>query len=116
MSVIIVAAAIERSPLPPGGGGVMPLVDMGEVVVPCTDGGALWFSDDPEEVEAAKWRCGPCPLRAACLAGALERGEVCGVWGGELLVDGTVVPRKRRRGRPRREQYPSPVGQQRAVA
>ncbi|WP_407842096.1 WhiB family transcriptional regulator (plasmid) [Streptomyces sp. DSM 116496] len=30
----------------------------------------------------AKAICRACPLRAACLEGALERGEEYGVWGG----------------------------------
>ncbi len=38
---------------------------------------------------------------AECLAGALERREPWGVWGGELFVSGVVVARKRPRGRPR---------------
>ena len=41
--------------------------------------------------------------RLACLAGALERGEPWGVWGGELLISGAIVPRKRPRGRPRKD-------------
>jgi WhiB family redox-sensing transcriptional regulator len=41
-------------------------------------------------------------VRAHCLAGALRRREPWGVWGGELLVRGVVVPRKRPRGRPRK--------------
>jgi WhiB family transcriptional regulator, redox-sensing transcriptional regulator len=60
----------------------------------------LWFAESPADVETAKALCGPCPLRDACLAGALEREEPWGVWGGQLLVSGTVVPRKRPRGRP----------------
>ena len=35
------------------------------------------------------------------LAGALERAEPWGVWGGELVLRGTVVANKRGRGRPR---------------
>ena len=54
------------------------------------------------DVEAAKALCVPCPLREACLAGALERREPWGVWGGQLVVAGVVVPRKRPRGRPRK--------------
>jgi WhiB family redox-sensing transcriptional regulator len=38
----------------------------------------------------------------ACLAGALGRGEPCGIWGGELLMHGAIVPFKRPRGRPRK--------------
>jgi len=38
----------------------------------------------------------------AYVVGALERSEPWGVWGGELFVQGVVVPRKRPRGRPRK--------------
>lgn len=63
----------------------------------------LWFSDSPTELELAKSLCGGCPLRTECLAGAVEREEPWGVWGGEIFERGTVVPRKRPRGRPRKE-------------
>lgn len=62
----------------------------------------LWFAEQPSDVEAAKALCASCPLRSACLDGALERGEPWGVWGGQLLVDGGVVAAKRPRGRPRK--------------
>ncbi len=62
----------------------------------------LWFAESPQHVEDAKALCGPCPLREACLAGALERREPWGVWGGQLVVAGVVVARKRPRGRPRK--------------
>ncbi len=62
----------------------------------------LWFAERPEDVERAKALCVGCPLQAACLDTALRRGEPWGVWGGELLVDGHVVARKRPRGRPRK--------------
>ncbi|WP_432497048.1 WhiB family transcriptional regulator [Kineococcus auxinigenes] len=62
----------------------------------------LWFAESPADVELAKALCADCPLRAACLAGALERGEPWGVWGGQLVLAGVVVPRKRPRGRPRK--------------
>lgn len=64
----------------------------------------LWFADTPSQLEAAKASCGPCPLRASCLAGALERREPWGVWGGEILERGVVIGRKRPRGRPRKDQ------------
>jgi WhiB family redox-sensing transcriptional regulator len=38
-----------------------------------------------------------------CLAEALERAEPWGVWGGEILDRGSVVNRKRPRGRPRKD-------------
>jgi WhiB family transcriptional regulator, redox-sensing transcriptional regulator len=62
----------------------------------------LFFAESPVDVEAAKEVCAQCPIREACLAGALERKEPWGVWGGELLVQGIVVARKRPRGRPRK--------------
>ena len=70
----------------------------------CSDGNGtlshLFFSDDDFDIARAKAICSKCGLREACLAGALERGEVAGVWGGELVEDGAVVVLKRRRGRP----------------
>ena len=67
----------------------------------------LWFAERPSDVEDAKALCVPCPLREACLAGALARREPWGVWGGQLLVAGAVVPRKRPRGRPRKHPLPA---------
>lgn len=72
--------------------------------IPCrTNDAELWFADRPVDVEFAKSLCGACPAQAACLAGALERQEPWGVWGGELFEGGIVVPRKRPRGRPRKD-------------
>ena len=69
--------------------------------LPCrSDDADLWFAESPAELERAKALCGSCPVRAACLAGALEREEPWGVWGGEIFERGVVVPRKRPRGRP----------------
>ncbi len=62
----------------------------------------LFFAESPVDVELAKALCRTCPLRVECLAGALDRQEPWGVWGGELLVAGVVVARKRPRGRPRK--------------
>lgn len=62
----------------------------------------LWFADKPDQVEQAKRMCGGCPLRADCLAGALQRREPWGVWGGELFEAGRIIPRKIPRGRPRK--------------
>ncbi|SDQ72657.1 WhiB family transcriptional regulator [Quadrisphaera sp. DSM 44207] len=69
----------------------------------------LWFAELPQDVETAKALCAGCPLRAGCLQGALERGEPWGVWGGELVLAGVVVPRKRPRGRPRKHPLPAAV-------
>jgi WhiB family transcriptional regulator, redox-sensing transcriptional regulator len=71
--------------------------------LPCTEDPELFFAEAPADVEAAKALCKGCRARLGCLEGALERREPWGVWGGELLLRGTVVPRKRPRGRPRKE-------------
>lgn len=60
----------------------------------------LWFASTPRGVERAKELCQDCPVRAMCLDGALARREPWGVWGGQLFLDGVVIPRKRPRGRP----------------
>ena len=74
------------------------------VPLPChTVDPDLWFAESPADVEAAKALCQTCPRKLACLAGALERREPWGVWGGQLVLSGVVVPRKRPRGRPRKE-------------
>lgn len=62
----------------------------------------LWFADTPADVEYAKGLCGQCPVRELCLAGAVQRREPWGIWGGQLFERGAVVPRKRPRGRPRK--------------
>ena len=75
----------------------------GRADLPCwTADPDLWFAEAPSDVETAKALCVPCPLREACLSGALERREPWGVWGGQLVIAGVVVPRKRPRGRPRK--------------
>lgn len=80
--------------------------DTATSTLPCwTEDPDLWFAESPADVEAAKALCVPCPLREACLAGALERREPWGVWGGQLVVSGVVVARKRPRGRPRKDSY-----------
>ncbi|BBG00020.1 MULTISPECIES: WhiB family transcriptional regulator [Pseudonocardia] len=71
--------------------------------LPCRNGDAdLWFAESPTELEQAKELCAGCPVRDACLSGALSRGEPWGVWGGEIFDRGQVIPRKRPRGRPRK--------------
>ena len=62
----------------------------------------LFFAESPADVELAKALCRTCPVMAECLAGAIDRHEPWGVWGGQLLVAGAVVARKRPRGRPRK--------------
>ena len=70
--------------------------------LPCTEDPELFFAESPEDVETAKAMCRGCEARLACLTSALERREPWGVWGGELLMRGAIVPRKRPRGRPRK--------------
>ena len=78
--------------------------DVDAVDLPCwSEDPDLFFAESPADVELAKSLCVSCPIRATCLAGALERREPWGVWGGQLVLQGVVVPRKRPRGRPRKE-------------
>ena len=72
----------------------------------------VFFAETPADVEAAKLLCVDCPLRQACLDGALERREPWGVWGGELFIAGVVVARKRPRGRPRKHPLVPAAGTQ----
>lgn len=74
-----------------------------EELLPCrVNNPELWFAESPGDVELAKALCQSCPVQTLCLAGALTRREPWGVWGGELFLQGTVIPRKRPRGRPRK--------------
>jgi WhiB family transcriptional regulator, redox-sensing transcriptional regulator len=68
--------------------------------LPCRSDPELFFAESPQDVNLAKALCGPCPVRRACLAGALQRAEPCGVWGGELFLRGAIIAEKRARGRP----------------
>jgi WhiB family transcriptional regulator, redox-sensing transcriptional regulator len=48
---------------------------------------ALFFPEPGDEATdvAAKAICAACPVRRACYAGAIARGERWGIWGGENL-------------------------------
>jgi len=76
---------------------------LGSTELPCRDDPELFFAESPEDVEFAKSLCGSCAARVVCLAGAIARAEPWGVWGGELFLRGEIVPRKRARGRPRKD-------------
>ena len=82
-------------------------------VARCADGNgtltALFFSDHVNDIARAKAMCGLCPLQAECLAGALEREEPWGVWGGELLSGGRIIANKRPCGRPPKNPRPEIV-------
>lgn len=60
----------------------------------------LFFSEQLDDIAAAKEICVACPVQAPCLSGALERREPWGVWGGQLFFNGKVLAQKRKRGRP----------------
>ena len=70
----------------------------------CNDGTGsmveLFFSEQLDDIAASKAFCQECVVKDECLAGALERREPWGVWGGELFVNGKIVAQKRKRGRP----------------
>jgi WhiB family redox-sensing transcriptional regulator len=60
----------------------------------------VFFSEELLDIARAKAICAECPVMAECLAGAIEREEPYGVWGGQLFLNGKVLMQKRRRGRP----------------
>jgi WhiB family redox-sensing transcriptional regulator len=64
----------------------------------------LFFSPEIADIARAKSICLGCSLKHDCLAGAIARQEPCGVWGGELVIDGRIVAHKRGRGRPRKSE------------
>jgi WhiB family redox-sensing transcriptional regulator len=69
----------------------------------------LFFSEELHEIAAAKRICAECPVIAPCLEGAIGRSEPCGVWGGQLFLNGRILTIKRRRGRP--PKHPRPEDQ-----
>ncbi|HEU0192528.1 MAG TPA: WhiB family transcriptional regulator [Mycobacterium sp.] len=71
--------------------------------LPCNRDPDLWFAEDPADLQRAKALCANCPVRRQCLATALERAEPWGVWGGEIFDRGSIIGRKRPRGRPRKD-------------
>lgn len=110
--MLVRSAPLDGGAVTPEYGGGNSGPDLGDLLnsapetglhLPCRSGDAdLWFAESPARLERAKALCGPCPVRAECLAGALSRAEPWGVWGGEIVERGAVIPRKRPRGRPRK--------------
>jgi len=86
----LLLAEVEPAPINSG--------EIEKASLQCVDDPELFFAESPEDVEQAKSLCLECPARIVCLAGALERREPWGVWGGELFLRGEIVPRKRPRG------------------
>ena len=86
----------------PPDGGMATVSVPGGLELPCREDPELCFAELPDDVEFGKALCRGCAARIACLAGAVERREPWGVWGGELFLRGEVVPYKRPRGRPRK--------------
>lgn len=78
------------------------LPDVGQAACRTTDP-EVFFPATPAGVQYAKSLCQGCPVRVPCLAGAVERREPWGVWGGEWFERGEVVAAKRPRGRPRKD-------------
>ncbi|HMC40022.1 MAG TPA: WhiB family transcriptional regulator [Acidimicrobiales bacterium] len=70
----------------------------------CRDGAGsmvpLFFSEQLDDIARAKAICALCPVIEPCLAGAVERREPWGVWGGQLFANGKILAFKRKRGRP----------------
>jgi WhiB family transcriptional regulator, redox-sensing transcriptional regulator len=79
----------------------------------CRDGNGtlthLFFSEEIHLINRAKAICSKCTLQDACLARALDDGELCGVWGGQLIENGRVKTNKRPRGRPPKHARPEAV-------
>ncbi len=69
---------------------------------PCQQQPELFFASHGLALDLAKKLCADCPIREECLTSALERGEPHGVWGGEILIGGSIVATKRGPGRPRK--------------
>ncbi len=105
----VAGPGIASAPVTVAAGGGAASAVMAPVVphapqLPCMDDPDLFFAESPQDVETAKAMCQGCRARLGCFAGALERREPWGVWGGELFLRGEVVPRKRPRGRPRKSE------------
>ena len=63
----------------------------------CNDGTGsmteLFFSEQLDDIAAAKSFCLECPVKEPCLDAAMVRREPWGVWGGELFVNGKSIGR-----------------------
>ncbi len=50
----------------------------------------VFFSEELQDIAAAKRLCAECPVLAECLEGAMARREPWGVWGGQLFLNGNL--------------------------
>ena len=67
-------------------------------------------SPKTRSTSSAPRRCARIARSAASAStAALERQEPWGVWGGEIIERGTIIARKRPRGRPRKDTVESPA-------
>ena len=88
----------------------------GSGLLPCQhEDPRLWFAERPADLERAKAFCQPCPVRALCLAGAAERQEPHGVWGGEIFEQGIGHRDEKTPGAPAQEVRAAPVRRGRAL-
>jgi WhiB family redox-sensing transcriptional regulator len=105
--------ARQRPPDLPGDAVANELRGARAPVARCADGNGtmagLFFSDHVVDVARAKAMCALCPLAQQCLAGALEREEPWGVWGGQLLSGGRIIAGKRPCGRPPKHPRPEVI-------
>ncbi len=79
----------------------------------CVDGAAtmtnLFFSEDLYDIARAKAICAKCSVAVECLDLAVRNEEPWGVWGGQLVINGKVMAKKRGRGRPPKNPRPELV-------
>ena len=65
----------------------------------CRDvGPAMFFAEQGQSSEIARRICAECEVREQCLALAVERGEVFGLWGGCSVRERRVIRSRRPRG------------------
>lgn len=60
---------------------------------PCQSDPEMWVADIAASRREAERLCRPCPNIADCLAGAIERRERFGVWGGRDFSHATTRPK-----------------------
>lgn len=89
-----------RGPEPIGAGGVDAAANKPACQELSVAEADLFFSEREDDITRAKAYCARCPIKEDCRAGAVERGEKQGVWGGELFRNGKPIDKVPRRGRP----------------